>query len=397
MSVTRVSDLSNIAVVKYMSDFLIQAFGQEIWAQFVEWKSMQEGASGTSFDFPAFSEMDIDLTVLDEESDVVPVRMVDDNLVVTPAMYGRAVVTSEELRFRGRSDVRSAGAKLVSQNRVRSIDRLIRNGVLGGSNIFLLGGQSLRTDLDATSDKVTYNYLRQLHALASAMDIEPIGPENTFIAPIHPLLQADIQDLTEYKEIQYRRPVNLQGKEINAGVQPFIFAGFHFIPHKWGKIYMSGGTLAQATTLSADVAAGATSITVASAAGLAVSDHITLGTLEATDAETVRITVVAGTTLTVAGVGNLASNLGCRYAHSSGDAVTEAAFAAAIPVIGRNSIKGVYGANTGRMGTPVLSQNLDILQRFIYQGWKWHGGVTIWPRYVIRGEVAVGIKIPMAE
>lgn len=399
MAITRTTDLSNSVVVKYRADYLMQAYGEEVWGQFVDWTPMNEGASGSTFDFPGIAEMEPDLTELDEESDVVPTRLVDDQLVVTPKMYGRAFVVSEEARFRSRIDIREAGAKVLAQNRTRVSDRLIRNAVLGAANVYRVGGLALRTDLDASADKVTYAYLRELHALAAMSDIEPWGADNVFMAPISPLLASDIQSLTEYKEIQYRRPVNLQGKEIMGGMQPFIFAGFHFVPHKWGKVYMSGGTAAQAATdLNGAVAVGATTVIVTDATGIIVGDYITIGTLEATKAETVRVTVVATNTLTVVGSGNKASSLGLKYAHADGEAVTEGAFAAALPVIGRNSIKGIHGSNTGRYGTAMVKPGtLDILERFIYHGWKNHLGVSVWPRYVIRGEVAVGTKAPMAE
>ena len=400
MAVTRTTDLPNFVVAKYLRDYFVQAYGEEVWGQYVDWMSMAEGNSGSSFDFLGMAEMDPIATVLDEESDIVPVRLADDHLVVTPSMYGNAVVTSEEARFRARADIRAGGAKAVAQNRTRSVDRLIRNGVLGGLNVLRANDVALRTDLDAATaaENVSYNFLQDLHTYAMACDIEPIGPDNTFIAPINELVAAEIKKLTEYKEIQYRRPVNLQGKEIMGGVMPFVFAGFHFIPHKWGKVYMSGGTVAQsATTLSADAAAGATSVVVASASGIAAGDFITLGTLEALKSETVKVTVVAGTTLTVAGAGNKASNLGLKYAHLSGEAVTEAAFVGAIPVIGRNSLHGVYAANTGRYGVPVLTEGIDILQRFIYQGWKAHFGVGLWERYIIRGEFSLTRKQIMAD
>ena len=198
-----------------------------------------------------------------------------------------------------------------------------------------------------------------------------------------------LQD-TDFKNVKYRHP-----NEIFKNMPGFTFAGIRFVPHRAGKLYLSGGATAQAaTTLSAAVAAGATSCTVASATGLAAGDYITLGTLEANDADQVQITVVSGTDLTIKGGGNTPGNLGCAYAHASGAAVTEAANVAAVPIIGKNSLKGVHGDDTGRYGIATLAEGLDVLQtggqgRFVYPGWYWFGGVGIWTRYLIRGECAV--------
>ena len=398
MPVTGTNNLPAAVVRRYLREYVLHAYGNEVWAQFVDWQSMPEGNSGSSFDFPALVEMEPAIDALDEETDIVPVRFLDDQLVVTPAEYGNASVINEAARFRSRIDLRDGNARQIGQNRTRSVERIIRNAVLGGSNVVYPGTNAARTDLTGSGDQVTFAFLKELHARAATADIEPIGKDGLFMAPIHHLLVLDIQALDEYKEVQYRRPVNLQNKEIYGGFMPFIFAGFHFIPHKWGKVYQSGGTVAQAaTTLAAAAAAGDTSIEVASASGIVAGDFVTIETLEATKAETVKVTVVASTTLTIAGSGSKASNNGLKYAHASGVAVTEGAFAAAIPVIGRNSIKGVYGENVGRLGTVVLQDSLDVLKRFVYQGWKWHGGVSVWNRYVVRAEVALSTKVPMAE
>ncbi len=385
MAKTQTTTLTNAVVTKYQSDYLLAAFGEGIWAQFVDWERVVEGQGGSSYDWPALTELAPALTALTEDSDVVPVILGDDNLVVTPTEYGNSVAPTQKLLFQSRINIRQGMAKLVGQNMARSVDRLIRNGVLGGSNTRFPSGCTARTDLDTTSDKISYAFLLQLHADAMGADIQP-WQGMTFVSVVHPLLLADMMQLTEFKEVQYSHP-----NEILKGLPGFTFAGFRFIPHKWGKAYLSGGTVAQAaTTLASDAAAGATSIVVTLGTGLAAGNYITIGTLEGVDAEEVLITSAAATpTLTIKGSGNKPSNLGLKYAHSAGVSVLEAANAAAIPVIGQNSIKGLYGDRTGRYGQSILKEGLDLLNRFIYQSWYWYGGVGIWARYLVRGEVAV--------
>jgi N4-gp56 family major capsid protein len=391
MAFTDVAALTNAVKTKFQTGFLVAAKGTEVWGQFVDWESITEGQGGSSFDFGAFEEMQPALEELTETSDLVPVALTDDNMTITPKEYGNSAAPTMKLRWQARTKVREDTARLIGQNRARSVDRLIRNGILAGSNVRYPGTVGVRTGLDATSDKVDLEFLLQLHTQAMVNGIEP-WQGDTFALPTHPALLVDILQLTEFKEVQYRHP-----NEIFKGLPGFTFAGFRFIPHKWGKIYLSGGTLAQATTLNGAVAAGATSIIVTSAAGLAVGDYITLGALEATLAEQVQITVIAGTTLTVRGGGNSPNNVGTRYAHASGEAVTEAANVCALPVIGRNSIMGVHGASVGRYGQTILKEGLDLANRFIYHTWYWYGGVGIWERHIIRGEVAVATGISGSE
>jgi hypothetical protein len=49
------------------------------------------------------------------------------------------------------------------------------------------------------------------------------------------------------------------------------------------------------------------------------------------------------------------------------------------------------------MGQPKLKTGLDTLDRFIYHGWKWHGGINVWQRYIVRAEAAITTKVAMAE
>lgn len=390
MAVTQTSSLSNAATVVYENVFLTESIVEEVWGRFIDWEAIQEGRGGTSYDYGAYTDMAPALTALTEDSDIVPVTLGDTNITVTPNEYGNAVSISKKLRWSARTRVREDAIRMMGANRARSVDRLCRNGVLGGSNTRYPGTNTARTDLTGSGDQVSYAFLTALLASAYAAGLKPFEG-NVFAAIVPFELQADIVALTEFKEVEYRAP-----SAIFEGLPGFTFAGFRFIPHRAGKLYLSGGTVAQAaTTLSSAVVAGATSAVVASATGLAAGDYITLGTLEANDAEQVQITAVAGTTLTIKGGGNSPGNLGCAYAHASGAAVTEAPNVAAIPVIGKNSTKGVYGAD-GRYGVLTLAEGLDILQtggqgRFVYPGWTWFGGVGIWPRYVIRGECVASL------
>ena len=383
MAKTGVAELDDSVKTKYQSDYLLAAAYKSVWSQFVDWDKIVEGQGGSSFEFVAYEEMDSDDTgaKLPEKDDITATAITDSSVSVTPYEYGRRVELTPLMRFQSHVKTREATAKLVGNNMMNTVERAIRRGVLGGTNTYMPSNNVLRTGLDTTSDKVSFTFLSQLVSMAHSMGIEPIGQE--YVAVIHPALEPDIIGLTEVKGIGYNYPEPLYKGEMAR------FMGIRFIRSPYGKLYLSGGTLAQAaTTLNGAVVAGATSIIVTDATGLAVGDFITLGTLEAADAEQVQITVVAGTTLTVKGAGNGASNFGLEWAHADGAAVTEAANVAAICLLGANSVKGLYGSATGKFGKSVIKEDIDSLNRMLSLGWYWYGGIGIVPKYVLRGEVA---------
>ncbi len=354
-----------------------------VWSQFVDWDSIVEGQGGRSFEYVAYETMDSDDAAarLPEKDDIVATALTDSAISVTPFEYGRRVSVTSLLRFQSHIKTREATAKLVGNNMTDTVEKAIRRGILGGTNVFMPNNNVVRTGLDATNDLVSFAFLSQLVSLAQSMGIEPIGQE--FVAVIHPALEPDIIGLTEVKGIGYNYPEPLYKGEMAR------LCGIRFIRSRFGKLYLGGGTPAQsATTLNGAVAAGATTVIVTSAAGLAAGDFITIGTLETAGAEQVQILAVAANTLTIKGAGNAAANFGLKGAHANLTPVIESPNAAAICLLGANSVKGIYGANTGKYGKSVIKENIDSLNRMLSLGWYWYGGIGIVPKYVLRGEVA---------
>jgi hypothetical protein len=182
-------------------------------------------------------------------------------------------------------------------------------------------------------------------------------------------------------------------------MQPFTLAGIQFLPSNMGRLYLGAGTAAQAaTTLNGAVSKGATTCVVTDATGMAAGNYLTVGTLETesvnpgANLEQVYITNVNGTTITVRANGNN-DNFGFRFNHASGESVVEAYNVAAIPLIGKDSLIGVYGSDSKEYGIPKFRDDLDILNRFDYYGWYWYGGVGVIQKKIVLGKCAVSRSI----
>ena len=388
MGKTGVSELDDSVKTKYMADYLLAAAERAVWAQFVDWDDVKEGQGGSSFEYVAYQAMESDdnAAKLPEKDDIEATALSDSAVTVTPYEYGRRVTLTSLLRFQSHVKTREATAKLVGQNMTDTVERAIRRGVLGGTNSFMPNNNVTRSELvvsdtAADNDRATFEFLSQLVSLAQSMGIEPIGED--FVAVIHPAVEPDIIGLTEVKGIGYNYPEHLYKGEMAR------LCGIRFVKSNFGKLYLGGGkAIVTATTLNGAVSAGGTSVILTDSGAIAAGSWITIGTLEAADAEQVLVTAKSTHTCTIRGAGNTASNFGLKYDHATGAAVANAYNAAAICLLGANSVKGVYGSNTGKYGKSVIKENIDSLNRLLSLGWYWYGGIGIVPKYVLRGEVA---------
>lgn len=396
MAKTGVAELTESVQTKYMSDYLLAAADRSVWSQFVDWDVITEGEGGSKFHYVAYQAMESDdlSAKLPEKDDIEATALSDSKVEITPYEYGRRVTLTSKLRFQSHVKTREATAKLVGQNMMDTVERAIRRGVVAGTTNYLMPNNNVTrallavgTDWGADDDRVSFKFLSQLVSMARSMGIEPFGEE--FVAVIHPSLEPDIIALTEVKGIGYNYPEPLYKGEMAR------LMGIRFVRSRYGKLYLGGGVPAQAATdLDGAVSAGATSIKVTtntSGTQIAAGDFILIGTKEAADAEQVQVTEVGDdpyTTLTIRGAGNAVDNFGLKYAHPDAATVTEAPNVAAICLLGANSVKGVYGSNTGKYGKSVIKENIDSLNRLLSLGWYWYGGIGIVEKYVLRGEVA---------
>lgn len=400
MPITKTTDLSNTVVTRYEKEYLLNAIEKPgVWAQFIDWQTPipESGGSGSTLDFPIYSEQDLVEDSLTEDADIQPDTISDGNITLTPAEYGKMFAVSKKARYLSRVPIEQVLGKLVSQNRTKSIDRILRRSATGYGSVrptqtLQIDGKGVMSGLTgaAGANKITYDFLTDLSTYASSLDIEPF--ESTgYHAIIHPLLAQDIKSLTEWKNIgYYQDTANIYG----AIEKPFTLAGITFIPSTQGRLYLGSGTAVQAaTTLSAGANKGATTITVQSATNLTAGDFVTIGQVEteslapARNLEQVKIISVSSNTLTIQGNGPNDA-FGLRFNHASGESVVEAANVAAIPLIGKNSIIGVHGSDAGRYGVAKVKDGLDYLDRFRYFGWYWFGGTACVQKRIILGKCA---------
>lgn len=403
MPQTKVADLASAIRAMYEKEYLLHAIDNPgVWAQFIKWGKPipADGGGGSTFVSTVFGEFDPAETALSESGDPDAEVLHDDSITVTPGEWGKRFSISKLARYQSIVDLPGVMGPLVSRNRINSIDRVLRRTICGyGStyptNLYHVDGSAALSSLTST-DVVTYAYLQYLAGQAYALGIEPFD-NGQFRSIISPFLALEIQNLTEFKTVGY-----YQDKENIYGAQsrPFSICGITFIPSRFGRTHLGAGTaIRTASTLNGALSAGATTVVAAADRSYAVGDVVSIGTTETYSAspgsnrENALVTAVSTVTLTVRGMGK-GEGFGLRFDHATGEAVDVAYDVAAIPLIGKNSLVGRFGADTGKYGVPIVrgltrETARDFMGREAEWGWYWYGGLGVVQKNMLLGKVAL--------
>ena len=415
MATTGTSDKSNSIQNLLTTDYVMESNRLKVWDQFPDLapEGELEGArKGQTIDVRYIPRLPLATGTIAEKSDINPVAMSDNKFSVTINEYGNAVQDTEFLNLVQMGSAREEAVAVVSENKTSSMDRVVQRVYNGGATVLRPSGVTARTDLDATNDTllasgVGLGFVGNITAMLRgnyAPGFSSDGKnQQKYATVVHPIAGQDFRLANGFlPALQYR-----EGQDTIFNGELGEFFGLRVAESPQAKIYQSAGTTSQAaTTLSGAVSAGATSVVVASAAGIAVGDIITIGavetgTTETANLESVLVTAVNSTTLTVAGTGFSTGDVatpGLRYDHDNAAAVTEAAFVAAIPVFGPNSVMKAYAVPIGPDGEVRVTGPFDSLGRFVNVGWYMVAG---WARtrglWLVRGEVATSGKTVMAN
>lgn len=389
MAITLTSTLDASVATLYEKDFLSQKRKTQVWAQqpLVNWlRPLQGGVhSGSSVQIPMIEEMALATTALTESSDVTPVALSDRYITLTPYEQGNVVQTTKMLDLEAYTDVGKMAAIAIGQNQARSIDRLVRDAAVGGTWVFYVVGATTRTDLDTTNDLLTFSDL--MVGVAHAKNASVPEFDGGFVAIANPLVIAGLAADSAWLNVQYNQ---LGGTGILNG-EVGKLAGVRFVSHEYGKLYLGGGAALNshsATTITEPLSAGDTTATTTTT-NLQVGGYVTIGTLEAANTEQVMVTAIGTGTIAFRGEGNTATNFGCKYAHADNSALTYAANAAGIVLIGANSLYGAYASDPGKDGNITVEwAKTNIPNRFMNHSWYWIGGFARNEHSLLRIECA---------
>lgn len=393
------------------TDMQFEVARTQVWGQFP--KVPEDGAiggadAGQTVALRFQRRLPINTERIDEKADIVPRQFFDNRVDVTIHEYGDAVQTTKFGELITKGDLRSDAAKVVADQLVGSLDRMAgRMYYEGNEMVFRANGVAARVNLDSANDTLADTSVGMAFLARGTAVLRGAGAPgfrrdsdglSHYATVIHSALAQDLPETSGYTSAL----TNREGSDWLFNGEIGEIRGIRFTESEQGKVYPGAGTAAQAaTSLSAAVSEGDTSITVADATGLSVGDIITIGTLEDgstitseedTVVENVMITSVVSTTLGVVGLGYEDGDIsggGLRYDHSAGTSVIEADLVAAIPLFGPESVMKAYASEVGPFGMTKVTGPFDTLERFVNLGWYavmgWNKTVRLW---TVRAEVA---------
>jgi N4-gp56 family major capsid protein len=389
------SNTSNSIRTQYLADYVKGAMKRRVYDQLASpvGADMSELKKGSSVTVPFLSSLAPSTQTISETVDITPVNFLDTTATITPTSRANAVIVSEKLLNTAYTDFNARYYKELGDNMMESIDYLAMEAAVTGG---LTRSAIARASLDAGT--ATHLLKKSSFSNASitlaAMKVPMFESSRggRWMSILHPFAYADLMaDSIILAVGEY------QDKDVVLNWELGELNGFKLIVSPWAKMFWGAGadnTTNVATTLAAATKALDTTLTVASATGIAAGQRIAIGTEETGSTlyetnESVVVKSIASTTVTVIGEGE---NGGMRFAHASGTAFRNADNVAPVVFGGPESLAKVYDTTVGEYGQIVGPKKDGLADQFTSLAWKWYGNYDIIAENrLLRSEVSVSL------
>lgn len=184
-------------------------------------QATNQAMPGTGVTFTIFNDLAAATTALTETSDVTAVAMSDSQVTVNLAEYGNTVNTTAKLRGTSFLDVDAVAANVIGYNAGISIDTIVRDVLVGGSNVVYAGGGSTTPSSRATveaEDIIEANDIRKV--VAALRSANAVSFNGMYMGYIHPDVSYDLRKETGAASWRdphvYSDPANIYNGEIGA-------------------------------------------------------------------------------------------------------------------------------------------------------------------------------------
>lgn len=388
MTVQTTSNLTGALRTRYIADYVKAAELMRLYDQFsmpFEANLEKDGplAQGSSVTLNFISDLQPVETAISQLVDVTPVTQTDTTLTISPTSRGNAIQVSETLMLQAYTNYGAQRFEAIGKNQMESVDLIAKNTALQASNVYRAANVATRATLDAggTGHNLTDDLLSDAQADLETLKAPTVldGGMSSWMALMHPYAYKDVRTGGNViAAAQY------QDKSLIFNFELGKLGPFKLLSSAWSKMFWSAGAAnasAIATTLDGAVTALAKSIVVAANTNIDVGDMLTIGTLETANThyplnERVKVSSVSGTTIGVIGE---ASNGGLRFAHASGETVSNADSVCPVLLGSPASMAKVFhqGQEVGEFGRVVGPKKQGLLDQFESLGWIWYGSYGI--------------------
>jgi N4-gp56 family major capsid protein len=239
MAYTQASSVgSDTAAFEQLAYFALRS--QPMFEMAADVKSTNQSHPGASVQFNIYADLAQATGSLTETSDVTAVAMSDSVVTVTLAEKGNAVITTAKLRGTSFLNVDADAANVIGYNMVDSIDNIVHDVLVGGSNEAWAGDATATANIDAADNLAATNVRKEVAALRSA-SVQPYA-NGTYLGFIHPDVSYDLRDDTAVTDIiQYQ--IRQDGAAVRQG-SIGTFGGVDFIETPRLDIVADGGASA---------------------------------------------------------------------------------------------------------------------------------------------------------
>jgi N4-gp56 family major capsid protein len=372
------SNLTNARWAKYIADYIRAAMFSRVYDVLAKpvGANMADLYRSSSIVLNFLSDLEAATQTLPQDQDVTPVSFRDATATITPTSRYNAIQVSEVLMNSSGTNYAEERFKLLGKNMMESIDLLAQAQATQG---LVVTRAAARASLDAgtaahrLSDTTFTNASADLQTFKVPGWEDPMSGLPKWFSIIHPYSFADLRAATPILTTgEYQKSSIILQHELGE------LGPFKLIVTPWAKTFWGGGAAnasAIETTLNGAVNALATTIVVAANTNMDIGDRVLIGSHETGNThyptnETVTITGINSTTITIAGEG---ANGGLRFDHATGVAVSNDDNVGTAVFGGPESLMKAYDPQVGEYGEVVGPKKEGLLDQFVSLGWKWYG------------------------
>ena len=181
---------------------------QPLYEMVADVRSTAQSHNAATVQFTFYPNMSQVTSTLTEATDVTPVALSDSKVDVALAEYGSSVITTALIRGTSFLNVDADAANIIGYNMVDSIDKVVSNVIMAGTNVIYAQGSmgSRPTARTGIADAAVYGANEGRMAVAQLRGDSAPGWENgNYMAIIHPDVSYDLRGDTAVTDvIQYQ-------------------------------------------------------------------------------------------------------------------------------------------------------------------------------------------------
>jgi N4-gp56 family major capsid protein len=376
MPIITTAGLDDSVRIQYESSYMKGAQFKRTYDQFahpVEGGNMQELKRSTAVRIPFLSDLAPSQQTMSETVDLTPRTLSDTYVDISPTSLGNAIKVSEKFELTQFTETINY-MELLGKNMEESVDFVAKTVALAGA---LVRRTAARASLDAgtATHRLTRARFMEANSILQSLKVPGFEVPNgqKWACLVHPWAMYDLGNDTTLTALgQYQQGEIILQNEIGS------LHGFKIIVSPFAHVFYGAGVANAtniATTLAADANELATTVTVASGTSIAAGQRMLVGTKETGATlyptnESVIVTNVNGTTITIAGEG---ANGGLRFAHAAGEAFTNTDNV--IPALfgGPFSLAKIFDTEIGEYGQVVGPDVQGLAHQWKSMAWKWYG------------------------